>query len=163
MDRPYILIGNAYPNRWTMCHSLRTGLSFGLTSGIITTLGLVVGLYTGTYSRLAVIGGVLTIAIADAMGIHISEESENVHTPREVWESTLFTFTFKFLFSSLLVPLVTLGLREAVLASVAWGMSLLAAFSYHMARGARAPGGWWGSAWSRPSRSRSPPTRRPGG
>ena len=30
---------------------------------------------------------------------------------------------------------MTLGLREAVLVSVVWGVSLLAAFSYHMARG----------------------------
>ena len=60
-------------------HSLRIGFSFGLTSGIITTLGLMVGLHAGTHSRLAVIGGILTIAIADAfsdaLGIHISEES----------------------------------------------------------------------------------------
>ena len=47
-------------------HSVTVGLSFGLTSGIITTLGLMVGLYSGTHSRLAVLGGILTIAIADS-------------------------------------------------------------------------------------------------
>jgi len=55
-------------------------MSFGLTSGIITTLGLIVGLHSGTHSKLAVIGGILTIAMADALsdalGIHVSEESE---------------------------------------------------------------------------------------
>jgi len=59
-----------------MRHSLRTGLSFGLTSGIITTLGLIVGLHSGTHSKIVVISGVLIIAIADsfsdAFGIHIS-------------------------------------------------------------------------------------------
>ena len=68
-----------------MKDSLRTGISFGLTSGIITTLGLMVGLHSGTHSRVIVIGGILTIAIADAfsdaLGIHISEESKNVHSP----------------------------------------------------------------------------------
>ena len=49
-----------------MKHSFRAGFSFGLTTGIITTLGLMVGLYSGTNSRLAVLGGILTIAIADA-------------------------------------------------------------------------------------------------
>jgi len=39
-----------------MKHSLKTGFSFGLTSGIITTLGLMVGLHSGTHSRLAVMG-----------------------------------------------------------------------------------------------------------
>ena len=49
-----------------MEHSFRVGMSFGLTSGIITTLGLIVGLHSGTHSKLAVIGGILTIAMADA-------------------------------------------------------------------------------------------------
>lgn len=64
-----------------MRHSLKVGFSFGITSGILTTLGLMVGLSSGTNLKLAVVGGILTIAIADSfsdtMGIHISEESEN--------------------------------------------------------------------------------------
>ena len=79
-----------------MRHSIQVGFSFGLTSGIITTLGIIVGLNSGTHSQLAVIGGILTIAIADslsdAMGIHISEEAENKHSSKEVWESTFATF-----------------------------------------------------------------------
>jgi len=69
-------------------HPLKVGFSFGLTSGIITTLGLMVGLNAGTHSKLVVIGGILTIAIADAfsdaLAIHISEESENRHTAKQV-------------------------------------------------------------------------------
>ena len=49
-----------------MNHSVKTGFSFGFTSAIITTLGLMVGLNAGTHSRLVVLGGILTIAIADA-------------------------------------------------------------------------------------------------
>ena len=78
-----------------MKHSLKVGFNFGLTSGIITTLGLMVGLHASTHSKLVVIGGILTIAIADALsdaiGIHIAEESENKHTAKEVWESTFST------------------------------------------------------------------------
>jgi len=59
-------------------HPFKIGFSFGLTSGVITALGLMVGLNAGTHSRLAVIGGILTLAIADsfsdALGIHFSEE-----------------------------------------------------------------------------------------
>lgn len=47
--------------------SIRKGFSFGLTSGVITTLGLIVGLHSSTHSDLSVIGGILSIAIADAM------------------------------------------------------------------------------------------------
>ena len=69
-----------------MKDSLRTGICFGLTSAVITTLGLMVGLHSGTHSRLVVLGGILTIAIADAfsdaLGIHMSEESETPTRPK---------------------------------------------------------------------------------
>jgi hypothetical protein len=80
----------------TMKPSFKSGLSFGLTSGVMTTLGLMVGLYSGTHSRAVVVGGILTIAIADAMsdalGIHIAEESKNNGVVAEIWESTIATF-----------------------------------------------------------------------
>lgn len=129
-----------------MRHSLKMGLSFGLTSGIITTLGLMVGLHSGTHSRLAIIGGILTIAIADAfsdaLGIHISEESEDRHRAREIWESTAATFLSKFLFAlTFIVPLLLFQLGAAIIVSVAWGLSILCIFSFYMARGQKA------SAW----------------
>lgn len=119
-------------------HSLRTGLSFGLTSGIITTLGLMVGLHAFAGSKLVVVGGILTIAIADAcsdaLGIHLSEEAESVHTGREVWESTVATFLAKFAFALLFtVPVLLLELELAILVSVALGLILLAGLSYWIA------------------------------
>ncbi|MBU4194784.1 MAG: hypothetical protein KKE79_05010 [Actinobacteria bacterium] len=119
--------------------SFRTGASFGLTSGIITTLGLMVGLESGTSSKVAVLGGILTIAIADAfadaLGIHVSEESENTHTAKEIWESTIVTFVAKFVFASIFIlPVLLLDLRTAVIVSVALGLSILAVASYYMAR-----------------------------
>jgi len=121
-------------------HSLKTGFSFGLTSGIITTLGLIVGLHSGTHSKLVIIGGILTIAIADAfsdaLGIHISEESENKHNPKSIWESTIFTFLFKFIFAlTFMVPILLLQLSTAIVVSVIWGLSLLAIFSFFIAQG----------------------------
>jgi len=122
-----------------MRHSLKVGFSFGLTSAIITTLGLMVGLYSGTRSKLAVIGGIVTIAIADAfsdaLGIHISEESENRHTTQEIWEATIYTFLFKFIFAvTFIVPVLVCSLGTAIVVSVAWGMSLLGIFSFYMAK-----------------------------
>ncbi|MCK5593807.1 MAG: hypothetical protein KAI18_01045 [Candidatus Aenigmarchaeota archaeon] len=113
----------------------KTGLCFGLTSGIITTLGLMVGLQSGTNSTLAVAGGVVTIAIADAfsdaLGIHISKESENHHTQKEIWEATLSTFLSKFLFAlTFLIPLLIFDLLTAIIVSVIYGLSLLAILSY---------------------------------
>jgi len=50
-------------------HSLMVGMSFGLTSAVITTLGLMVGLHSGTHSKLVVLGEVFTIAFGDEMFI----------------------------------------------------------------------------------------------
>ena len=121
-----------------MNHSIKTGLSFGLTSGIITTLGLMVGLQAGTNSKLAVIGGVLVIAIADAfsdaLGIHVSEESKKNNSAKEIWQATIATFAFKFIFAlTFVVPILIFNLSAAVIVSVLWGLLLLAAFSFYLA------------------------------
>ena len=119
--------------------SLKTGFSFGLTSGIITTLGLIVGLHAGTNSKIAVIGGVLTIAIADAfsdaLGIHVSQESQNRYSSRSIWEATLATFLSKFVFAlAFIVPILFFELSEAILISVIWGLSILSIFSFVIAK-----------------------------
>ena len=120
-------------------HSIKTGFSFGLTSGIITTLGLIVGLHSGTHSSKVVIGGILTIAIADsfsdALGIHISEESENKHTNREIWAATISTLVFKFFFAiTFLAPILLFPLSQAIILCLVWGLSLLCAFSFYIAK-----------------------------
>lgn len=118
--------------------SLKTGLSFGLTSGVITTLGLIVGLNAGTHSKLAVVGGVLTIAIADAfsdaLGLHVSQESQNKYSDRSIWETTLITFLSKFVFSlTFLIPILLFKLSLAVLISVIWGLLVLFVFNFLIA------------------------------
>lgn len=122
-----------------MKHPLKVGFSFGLTSGIITTLGLMVGLHSSTHSRLVIIGGILTIAIADAfsdaLGIHVSEESEAKHTTKEIWQSTIATFLTKFVFAmTFVVPILLLSLTTAIVVSIVWGLSLLGVFSYYIAK-----------------------------
>ncbi len=122
-----------------MKHSLKTGFSFGLTSGIITTLGLMVGLHSGTHSRLVVIGGILIIAIADAfsdaLGIHLSEESENKHTTKEIWESTISTFLTKLVFAlTFIIPVLLFELSTAIVVSVIWGLSVLSILSFSIAK-----------------------------
>jgi len=119
-----------------MRHSLKVGFCFGLTSGIITTLGLMVGLNSVIHSKLVVIGGILTIAVADslsdALGIHICEESENKHSAKEIWESTLSTLFCKFIIaSSFIIPvLICTELRTAVIISIIWGFLLLSTLSF---------------------------------
>ena len=122
-----------------MKKSFTTGISFGLTSGVITTLGLMVGLNSGTHSKLVVLGGILTIAIADAfsdaLGIHISEESKNIHTEKQIWVATISTFLSKLLFAlTFVIPVVLFELSTAILVSIVWGLGILAILSYKIAR-----------------------------
>ena len=117
----------------------RTGLFFGATSGVITTIGLIVGLNSGTQSITAVLGGILVIAVADAMsdalGIHLAEESDPETDQGHVWAATITTFLTKFVFSvSFAVPLLLLPLQPAVIVSVAWGLLVIVVLSYFLAR-----------------------------
>ncbi|MCW4040505.1 MAG: hypothetical protein NWE83_07110 [Candidatus Bathyarchaeota archaeon] len=122
-----------------MDHSLKTGLSFGLTSAIITTLGLMVGLHSFSGSRSIILGGILTIAIADAcsdaFGIHIAEESETIHTNKEIWVATITTFVTKFGFAlTFIVPVIVFELEMAINIGVIWGMVILTMLSYRIAK-----------------------------
>ncbi|MBD3303785.1 hypothetical protein GF343_01445 [Candidatus Woesearchaeota archaeon] len=116
---------------------IRKGLGFGLTSGVITTLGLIVGLDVSTGSRLAVIAGILVIAIADslsdAMGIHISEEATYKKTTKQIWEVTIATFLFKFFFAIIfVVPFLLFDLLTAIYLSIGWGLFLIVIYSYDL-------------------------------
>jgi VIT1/CCC1 family predicted Fe2+/Mn2+ transporter len=124
-------------------NSIKKGIGFGLTSGVITTLGMMVGLNATTHSKLAVIGGIVAIAVADAfsdaVGIHISEESEDRHSAREIWEATFSTFVSKFVIAfTFVVPILVLPLYTAIVVSIVWGLTLIVLFSYFMARQQRA-------------------------
>ncbi len=122
-----------------MKDGLWKGFGFGITSGVITTLGVIVGLHSGTHEKLAVLVGIIVLAVADALsdaiGIHISEEAENVHTTHELWQSAFFTFISKFCVAfSFIIPLQLLELNMAILVSVVWGALLISVFSYLMAK-----------------------------
>lgn len=106
-----------------MKHWLRTGISFGLTSAVITTLGLIVGLHSVTHSKIVVLAGILTIAIADAcsdaLEIHISEEADNTHTAKQIWGATIATFLTKFLVAmTFVVPVLLLSLSTAIVVNL---------------------------------------------
>jgi len=122
-----------------MKRSFLTGVSFGITSGIITTLGLIVGLNSGTGLKLAVIGGILAIAISDAfgdaLGIYVSEESDKKNNYEEINESAFATFVAKlFAALSFVIPMFFFDLGTAVLIDIIWGLLLVGIFSFFIAR-----------------------------
>jgi VIT1/CCC1 family predicted Fe2+/Mn2+ transporter len=116
----------------------RAGVGFGITSGVITTLGVVAGLQSGTQSAPIIVGGIITIAIADAfsdaLGIHTSEETEG-DKGLEIWTATVMAFLAKFItIASFVIPFLLLDLGMAAIASVIWGVLLLSIFCYTMAK-----------------------------
>jgi len=120
----------------------RTGIFFGATSGVITTIGLIVGLHAGTQSRIAVLGGILVVAVADAMsdamGIHLAQEADPGSTNDHIWAATIWTFLTKLIVAlSFTLPLLWLPLQAAVIVDVSWGLlviTLLSAYLAHVQR-----------------------------
>lgn len=120
-------------------NSLKTGFSFGITSGVITTLGLLIGLGESTHSKTIVIGGILTIAVADALsdsvGIFISEESDRHYRSIEMWQSALATFLSKCLLSlSFIIPVFFLEINLAIKASIIYGLIVILFLSNYIAK-----------------------------
>jgi VIT1/CCC1 family predicted Fe2+/Mn2+ transporter len=113
-------------------------VSFGSTSGIVTSMGLIVGLDMASASRTAIVGGLLIVAIADnitdSLSIHIYQESERLEA-RPAFLATLGNFVTRLVVSMTFVVLVlALPLAAAVVAAMAWGLALLAALTWLVAR-----------------------------
>ncbi|HDQ22816.1 MAG TPA: hypothetical protein ENN28_02455 [Candidatus Uhrbacteria bacterium] len=122
-----------------MKNAIRKGFSFGLTSGVITTLGIMIGLNASTGSKIVVIGGIISIAIADAfsdaLGIHVSVESEAKYSEKQIWSATLSTFFAKFIFAlTFIVPILLFSNSIAILISALWGILLLSIYSFYLAK-----------------------------
>lgn len=125
-------------------HQLVSGISFGLTSGVITSLGMIAGMFSATNSKLAVVASIITMAIADGLadgaGQHMSEEAEKEdgklkHTQREVWLSTIFTFlSVGGTILSFIPFFLIFSLKTAIIVGVVWGILLLIVFNYILAR-----------------------------
>jgi VIT1/CCC1 family predicted Fe2+/Mn2+ transporter len=98
-----------------------------------------IGLNTSTGSRIVVIGGILTIAVADAfsdaLGIHMSEDANKRRKHSLIWLATFATFFTKLIVAcTFLIPFLFLGLDMAIKVNIIWGLSLLIFFNYILAK-----------------------------
>lgn len=111
---------------------------FGSTAAIITNISLIVGLGTAQNARGAILGGLLTIALADnisdSLGIHMYKEAEGTG-PGLTWLATVLNFAARLAISASFIALVLLlPPGQASAAAVAWGLALLVVLSYLIAR-----------------------------
>lgn len=107
---------------------------FGSTAAIITNISLVVGLGSARASKGPILGGLLTIALADnisdSLGIHLYKETEGLGQKLSLL-STVLNF-----FSRLLVCLSFIGIvlvfstSQAIIVAIVWGLLLLVILSY---------------------------------
>jgi len=105
------------------------GMTFGAMDAIINVLGIVVGLGV-IGNKLAVVVGLLVAGMANSMGnavgFHVSEETEGIHTRKEVWLSTILCFVGTFSVTLiLLVPLLVLSLGAAMVVSAGMGICIM--------------------------------------
>lgn len=106
------------------------GAVFGITSGVITTLGVLVGVITATDSKLATVAAILTVAVADAvsdaLGIYSAKETEKGVSERTIWRITQASFWTKFTSSVIfIIPMIFFNQILAILISVIAGFTLL--------------------------------------
>jgi len=118
---------------------LTIGFSFGLASGIITTLGMIIGLESALESKLIIITGILSVAVADAFsdgfGIYISQEAVAIKKKKNIRLAAVYTSIFKFVFASLFaIPFLLFGIQQAIILSLIYAGSVISIYSYLMAK-----------------------------
>jgi len=112
--------------------------SLGGTAAIITSMGLIAGLNYGEHAKMAIIGGLLVIAIADniadAFSLHVFKESESTQ------ETEVFSVTFGNFFVRLLIALSFVALVWLLPANIVfylttfWGLLLLTVLSLYISQ-----------------------------
>ena len=115
-----------------------TRISFGGTAAIGTSMALIVGLDAANAGRTVIVSALLIAAVADnltdSLSVHMYQESERLEQ-KDAFVGTVANFVTRFIVCLSFVLIVAL-LRgpAAVMGGIAWGMSLLAALSWLLAR-----------------------------
>jgi hypothetical protein len=114
-------------------------VSFGAVSAIVTSLGLIIGFGTAGISKPTVVAGLLVVGLADnltdSLSIHIYQESEKLLGERVAFRATLGNFVTRLVISLSFVMLVlAFSSVNTILASLAWGVSLLTGLTWLVAR-----------------------------
>lgn len=111
---------------------------FGSTAAIITNISLIVGLGSAQAGKGPILGGLLTIALADnisdSLGIHLYKEAEGYGERLSLLATTL-SFVSRLLVSLSFVAIVLIfSISQSILVSIIWGFFLLILISYLITR-----------------------------
>ena len=114
------------------------GSTFGVMEASIMMLGVLLGLAV-TGDRFIISLGLLTAGIADAFAnaasFYVSEESEMIHTKKQIWKATTHCFIGTFLtVIAIAIPILLItNLVYAIIASFAVGLVILFFLGKYMA------------------------------
>ena len=113
-------------------------ISFGGTAAIVTSMALITGLAAANASKGSVVSALLIAAIADnltdSLSVHVYQESEGLEQ-RDAFLGTLSNFLTRLVLCLTFAGVVTVfGVEAAAVWGVAWGMALLSALTYVVAR-----------------------------
>jgi VIT1/CCC1 family predicted Fe2+/Mn2+ transporter len=122
-----------------------TKMSYGGTAAIVTGMGLVVAFDAGTTSKATLISSLLVVAIADnladSLAIHVYQESENLDA-RKAFRSTVANYVTRLVVAgSFVILALVMPAPSLVPVVLGWGMALLCALTYFVAR-ARGAAPW---------------------
>ena len=104
--------------------------AFGISGGVLTTLGVMVGLLGATSSKLAVIAGIVSVAVADSLSdsisMYSSKKAERGTTQKAAIASAVNVFVGKFVFTlSFILSFLFFSFNLAILINLIWGLSLI--------------------------------------
>lgn len=113
-------------------------ISYGGTAAVVTSTALISGLSAADATKPVIVSALLIAALADnltdALSIHIFQESEQLDQ-RDAFARTITNFVTRLLLCISFVLLIELfPFPHATKMAVAWGMLLLAALTYLVAR-----------------------------
>jgi VIT1/CCC1 family predicted Fe2+/Mn2+ transporter len=114
------------------------GISFGVMDAVVTVLGVMIGLSV-TSNKFILLIGVLTAGVADsfanAAGIHVSQETEIIHTKSEVFKCTIYCFFATLITVVILsIPVIILPLEYSVYVAISIGLLLLIGLGYFVSK-----------------------------
>jgi hypothetical protein len=114
------------------------GMTFGVMDGVITVLGVLAGLFV-LGDKGVVIAGMLIAGMADslanAVGIHVSQETEGAHSRKDIMMSTIMAFLSTFIVTLILVfPHGFFSLYQGTLVSIFLGLLLILGVGYFVAK-----------------------------
>ena len=106
---------------------LHIGNTFGIVSGIITSLGLLLGLYGAKVNVTIIIAGLLSIAISDsisdALGIYYASNNINDVNP---YQESFYALIFKCLIPLLMIiPIKLFEIKKGIYLNIILGLIII--------------------------------------